>query len=118
MNENALWLAIVAAFVGILTPVFTSYAAYKMAQLKQNGDLVMESNRVAMLKLDHIKTTTEKTLTHVNDQFLIQLRLHMESTEIVAKVRNAPGDQEIADAAKKMFEEHEQKQKEASQQKS
>lgn len=116
MNETVL-LAVVAAMVGILTPVSAGWIAYKMAQLKQNGDLVIESNKLSSLKLERelasIKDIGNKTLTHVNDQFLIQLRLYMESMETISQVRNAPGDKEKAEAARRMFDEHDQKQKEA-----
>lgn len=109
----------------------TGYIAYKMAQLKSNSEAAMRasdqaarkvedvainlklSELLADKKLNRITETTEKTLVHVNDQFLIQLRLYMESTRIVAELRKLPADIAKADAAEKMYKDHESRQAQA-----
>lgn len=126
------------AIVGLLGTALTGFIAYKMAQLKNSSDLAAKAAELAgelaakaahhvhdaavdfrkkndanQIKLHKIEETTNKTLVHVNDAFLIQLRLYAESTRTIAVLTNRPGDNEKADAAEKMFREHEAKQIEA-----
>lgn len=128
-------LQVTTAVLGLLGTALTGFIAYKMAQLKSSAELASMqalqaankvdrvaadlklSEAISAQKLGHIKETTEKTLVHVNDQFLIQLRLYMESTRIVAELRKNPVDEAKANAAEKMYLDHEAKQKEARQDK-
>lgn len=114
----------VTAAVGLLGTMFTGYMAFKMAQLKQQAERDAEHTRQVAIrleastaerdvKLSHIQSTGEKTLKHVNDQFLIQLRLYKESMRVIADYRKAPGDIEKAEAADRMYREHEEMQKKA-----
>lgn len=113
----------------LLGTALTGFIAYKMAQLKIAAEMASAqaaeaarkvdsvainlklSEVLAQQKLNHITETTEKTLVHVNDQFLIQLRLYMESTRIVAELRKNPVDVAKAEAAEKMYMDHEARQK-------
>lgn len=125
---NTELIQIIATLAGT---ALTGYIAYKMAQLKSHSEMAIRSADLAARKvedvainlklselladkkLSKIVDTTDKTLVHVNDQFLIQLRLYMESTRVIAELRKKPADIEKADAAEKMYLQHEAKQKEA-----
>jgi hypothetical protein len=128
---NTFTIQIATLIGGILSTALTGFIAYKMAQLKITADASERAAERAALKVHEValnlekqevntsrelKTigeTTKKTLVHVNDQFLIQLRLYKESTRIVADLRKNPEDIEKADMAQKMYEQHEAKQREA-----
>lgn len=110
----------------------TGFIAYKMAQLKATSEQAAAAairasqeaahkvenvainlklaELLAHKKMAKIEETTDKTLVHVNDMFLSQLRLYMESTRIVAELRKTPADIQKADAAERMYKEHEGKQ--------
>lgn len=117
-------MSIVTGVIGLLGTSFTGYMAYKMAQLKVQSENAAEkvaavaldlktNEHTRNIKLDGIKTTTDKTLSHVNDQFLIQLRLYAESMRALAEVRKGPGDEEKAQAAERMYNDHREKQEQA-----
>lgn len=128
---DATILQVSTAAFGFLGTALTGFIAFKMAQLKSAAELASAqaiaaarkvdsvatdlklSEVLASQKLNHITETTEKTLVHVNDQFLIQLRLHMEATRVVAELRKLPADIAKANAAEKLYLEHEAKQKQA-----
>lgn len=108
----------------LLGTALTGYIAYKMAQLKITSDKSareMENvginlklaELLADKKLTKIQDVAEKTLVHVNDAFLIQLRLYSESTRLVAVLQDTAVNREKADAAEKMYKEHERKQAQA-----
>lgn len=63
--------------------------------------------------LSKIKEDTRATLTHVNDQFLIQLRLYAESTKMVAALMPNDATRETAAMAERQYQEHKQSQEAA-----
>lgn len=122
---------VMTPIIGLLGTALTGYIAYKMAQLHNASEASKRAAEMAALRveavainlktanaetnaqLSKIEDTTKKTLVHVNDAFLIQLRLYAESTRVVAELRKRPEDIEKADAAEKMYREHEAKQNQA-----
>lgn len=83
------------------------------SEVKQVAKTLAETEARTAKELAAIKDDTGKTLVHVNDQFLIQLRLYRDSTQTIATLTNRPADQEKADAADKLYLEHKAKQEEA-----
>lgn len=59
-----------------------------------------------------IEDTTGKTLVHVNDQFLIQLRANKDMARVIAELRKTPEDVAKANEAEALYQEHEAKQAE------
>lgn len=131
------WVGIVTAICGVLTVAITGIVALKQTQLKivadraslaadraaqQADDAARKVHEVAIdLKttnhtsaktLERLVDTTDKTLIHVNDQYLVQLRLYKDSMRVIADLRKTTEDEERAVAAEKLYLEHEQKQKE------
>lgn len=110
-------IAIVTVIGTLLTTIATGVIAILTARQKNQADIVARKLEASDVKttvaLSQIKDDTGKTLTHVNDQFLIQLRLYSESTQTIATLTNRIADQEKADAAQKLYLEHKIKQEEA-----
>lgn len=123
--------SIIIAVSGAVTSIFLGWIGYMQFKIKLQAEAATTKakevaekvadvatelravERAHNVKLDHIVNTGDKTLTHVNDQFLIQLKLNAESMRVVAAFRKWPGDEELAQAAERLYISHYTKQQEA-----
>lgn len=120
-------LAIVAGMVAVLGGAITTIGAVVIARLNSAAkkvetvakDLAV-SDAEKGKQLSKIEATTEKidgttgkTLTHVNDAFLIQLRANRDMARVIAELRKTPEDIKKAEDAERLYAEHESKQAEA-----
>lgn len=124
MADNTASIALinmVGTLVGVmLTGLLTWIMARQKARDERAALLVAnvkktleESDARTTTALTRIKDDTGKTLTHVNDQFLIQLRLYAESTRTIAALTGKQADKQTADAAQALYLEHKVKQEAA-----
>lgn len=130
MSDQAI-TSIIMAVSGGVTSMFLAWIGFMQFKIKAQADAAVTKakevaekvatvatelravERTSSVKLDQIVTTSNKTLTHVNDQFLIQLKLNAESMRVVASFRKWPGDEELAQAAERLYIAHYTKQQEA-----
>lgn len=118
MSDQVL-LAIVGGLVVIVGGAITTVGSVVIARMNSAAkkvetvasDLAV-SDALKGKQLSKIEDTTDKTLVHVNDQFLIQLRANRDMARVIAELRKTPEDVKKANEAEALYREHESKQAE------
>lgn len=122
--SDAVQLAIVAGVITIVGGAITTVGAVVIARLNSAAkkvetvakDLAISDAEKGkqLLKIEKttakIDSTTDKTLTHVNDSFLILLRSNRDMARTLAALRPIPEYIKQADDAEALYAEHEAKQ--------